>query len=479
LTAARSAHSRKDAIMHARRLYNTVALAGLVAGLGAGIPTPHVAEARSALLRRTVVVGDSILAGFGDGGLRRNGPMGQRDAAPRLIARRAGVKLPQPLMTSPGFPPPYRIVDRDRDGQLDPGEIVRRSSGIGFRADADVSARNLAVPGESVASVFDQVQADDLAGHLFTGDASGEEIMKFAILGLPLRDEGVSQVRRTRDLSPSFILVWLGNNDVLGMATGTNPNGADESPAAFGQMYRRLLNALADTGAPMAVANLPDVTQIAALRPAAGEVTECRRGDGTILPVAADDLLPLDLDTSTLPRPACGDVLDAEERASIRATVQAFNAEIDAAITEIEVSRGVPVARVDAFGLFDAIATSGYDVRGDGTFVLRTKYLGGIFGLDGVHPTRAAHAIIANAFLDAIETRFGESIPRVNVAAVASRDPRVRNRFEPAGEAPFGLFAPDEIQNLLPNALQNLADDGGDFLDDLDHAFSDFFDHLF
>lgn len=464
--------------MYARQLC-TVALAGLVAGPGVGVSTPDAADAASTLLRRTVVIGDSILAGFGDGGFRRDGAMGQRNDAPRLIARRARVKLPQPLMTSPGFPPPYRIVDKDRDGQLDPGDILRRSSGIGFRADADVEARNLAVPGESVASVFNQVEADDIAGDLFSGDADGRDLMKFAILGLPLRDEGVSQVRRARDLGPSFLLVWLGNNDVLGMATGTNPNGADETAAEFGVMYRRLLNALADTGAPMAVANLPDVTQIAALRPAAGEVTECRRNDGTILPVAADDLLPLDLDRSTLPRPACGDVLDAEERATIRAIVQNFNAEIAAAIDEIEITRGIPVARVDMFALFDGIATSGYDVRGNGTLVLRTKYLGGIFGLDGVHPTRTAHALIANAFLDAIEARFGEVIPRVNVAAVANADPRVGSRFEPAGEAPFGLFAPDEIQNLLPNAFQDIANDGGDFLDDVDDAFSDFFDDLF
>ncbi|MCW5890838.1 MAG: hypothetical protein KIT14_09820 [bacterium] len=464
--------------MNARRVC-TIALAGLVAGPGVGLGLPDAATAGSALLRRTVVIGDSILAGFGDGGLRRNGPMGQRNAAPRLIARRAGVKLQQPAMTAPGFPPPFRIVDRNRNGRLDPGEIERRSSGIGFRANAGVAARNLAVPGESVATVFEQVDAGDVAGQLFGGDADGRDLMKFAILGLPLRDEGVSQVRRARDIGPTFLLVWLGNNDVLDMATATNPNAVDETPEAFGVMYRRLLNALADTGAPMAVANLPDVTQIAALRPAAGEVTQCRRGDGTILPVAADDLLPLDLDTATLPTPSCGDVLDADERARIRATIQAFNAEIAAALDEIETTRGVPVARVDVFALFDGIATTGYDVRGDGTLVLTTKYLGGVFGLDGVHPTRTAHALIANAFLDAIEARFGEAIPRVNVAAIANGDPRVRNRFAPAGEAPFGLFAPDEIQNLMPSVFQDIADDGGDFLDDLEKKVGDFFDDLF
>lgn len=448
--------------MHARRIALTAALtAAFVFDLGPSITSDlRTAQAGSMLLRRTVVVGDSILAGFGDGGLRRDGAMGQRNSAPRLITRRAGVNLPQPLMSAPGFPPPYRMRDKDGDRQLDRGDVVRRAGGIGFRARSAKRVHNLAVPGESVDSVFDEIDASRIAQRLASGDPDGRDIMKFAILGLPLRVEGMSQVRRAREIQPSFIIVWLGNNDVLDMATSTNPTAVDLTPAQFGARYRRLLDALADSGAPMAVLNLPDVTQIAALRRAAGEVTQCRRSDGKVAPVAAEDLLPLDLDVGTLPVPSCGHVLDGDERVAIRRTVQAFNAEIAAAIDEVEIRRGVAVARIDAFGLFDSIAASGYDVRGDGRLVLGTRYLGGIFGLDGVHPTRTGHAIIANAVLDAIQSRFGEVVARVDVARVAATDVRVRSRLRPAGEAPFGLFAPNEIRNLLPNAFRDIADHG-------------------
>ena len=101
----------------------------------------------------------------------------------------------------------------------------------------------------------------------------------------------------------------------------------------------------------------------------------------------------------------------------------------------------MPIAFVDAFALFDQFRQSGVDVRGDGSLVLTTHYLGGLFTLDGVHPTRTAHALIANAFIDAMNTQLGDSIAPVDVAGVARRDPFVGNRFPPAGEPPFGLIA--------------------------------------
>src|SRR5439155_20437539 len=55
-----------------------------------------VADAHAGVfrLRRTVVVGDSLLAGFGSGGLVGVGRPGQVDSAPAFVARRAHVRLP-------------------------------------------------------------------------------------------------------------------------------------------------------------------------------------------------------------------------------------------------------------------------------------------------------------------------------------------------------------------------------------------------
>ncbi|HEV7732743.1 MAG TPA: SGNH/GDSL hydrolase family protein [Candidatus Binatia bacterium] len=452
-----------------------VAVVSLVLGVGA---TAGPADA-ARLLRRTVVVGDSILAGFGNGGLVARGQTGQRDSAPALIARRAHVALPQPLMSGPGLPPPYRIEDANQNGVLEPDEVRRHSDDIGFRSDADKKVRNLAVPGESISTVFERLDTQGFAEELVSGDPSGRDIMKFLILGLPLQDDSVSQVSRAKELAPSFLLVWLGNNDVLDLATGTNPQGAELTPAEFGVQYRRLLNALADTNAPMAVANIPDVTNVAALRRAGQQVTTCKRADGTVSAVLPDDLLSIDLDRTLLPEPPCSDVLNAEEKLSIRGTVQAYNAEIAAAIAEVEVSRNVPIASIDVFAAFDDYAANGVDVRGDGSLVLTTSYLGGIFGLDGVHPTRTGQALIANAFIDAINLRFGEVIPRVDVARVAARDPLVGNRFQPPGEVPFGIIADEDGSDVLTASFREIGDDAGNIGSDLADDVGDFFDDLF
>ena len=435
------------------------------------------AQPPSARLRRMVVVGDSLLAGFGSGGLVATGRPGQRDSVPAFIARRAHVPLRQPLMDSPGVPPQLRIVDANRNGMLDPGEVRRTQDGLGFRSDTDHRARNLAVPGEDSASVFDTISPEDVAGEIASGNPDGRDVLKFLILGLPLRSGGVSQITAARDLNPTFILVWIGNNDLLNMATMTNPSALTLTPAQFGDRYRRLLGQLADTGAGMAVANLPDPTHAAALRHAATDVTACRTPDGATHPVAPDDLLSIDLDPRLLPVPPCGKVLDATERAAVRGTVDAFNAQIAAAVQETSAARGVRITLVDVAGAIDTIARDGVDVNGDGTPDVTTRYLGGLFSLDGIHPTRTGNAILANLFIQAIDGAFGETIPQVNVARVASRDPLAHSRFRPASDPPFGLI--NENDDELEAFFTNIYDDIARHADELRHDLKDLFSNIF
>jgi len=294
------------------------------------------------------------------------------------------------------------------------------------------------------------------------------------ILGLPLRSEPVSQVSRARDLDPSFLLVWIGNNDVLDMATSTNPGAVTLTPDEFGSRFHVLLDALADTRAGMAVANLPDPTGIAALRPAAGDVTSCHAADGTTQPVAADDLLSIDLDRNQLPTPPCSKVLNAAERAQVRAKVTAFNDQIAAAIADTERARGVTIAPVDLFTALDQVGANGVDLNGDGVPDLTTRYLGGIFSLDGIHPTRTGNALVANAFIDAINARFGESVPHVDVARVAAHDALAHSRFRPAAEVPFGVIGDsegDDLESFFTKMFRRIED----HIDDLRHRLNDLF----
>lgn len=434
----------------------TVIAAAMLA-LGAGAQAARTPE-----LRRLVVVGDSLMAGFTNGGLTIKS---QKQSPAGFVARRARVRFPLPLMEPPGVPAPYEIVDDDGDGQLDPGE-VRRQGTIGFRDDPDEEPRNLAVPGETITSVLDSIDSAGLARSIVGGsDVAGRDLLKFLILGLPLRDESVSQVSRAVELTPSYLLVWIGSNDVLPMATKTSPDAVTLDAAGFGSRFRQVLRLLAGTGADMAVANLADVTKIASLRRAAGEVTSCRGVDGVERGVAADDLLSIDLDRSTLPTPPCAKVLDGAEQATVRTRIMNFNAEIAAAVAEVSQERGVRIALVDMFALFDSITQNGVDLNGDGTPDLTTKYLGGVFGLDGVHPTRTGNAVIANTFITAINGQLGTSIPPINVARIAAREPLTRSPFRPAGEPPFGLIAGND--DALEDYFSGVGEDIHDHLEDL------------
>ena len=75
---------------------------------------------------------------------------------------------------------------------------------------------------------------------------------------------------------------------------------------------------------------------------------------------------------------------------------------------------------VDLHALFRQLDRQGFDTGG---MHLTTKYLGGLFGLDGVHLTNTGHAIVAHAFVDAINEACGTSLVGPDVASEALSDP--------------------------------------------------------
>ena len=46
--------------------------------------------------------------------------------------------------------------------------------------------------------------------------------------------------------------------------------------------------------------------------------------------------------------------------------------------------------------------------------------IGGLFGLDGVHPTDLGYAFMCNTLIDAVNAKFGARIPSLNLAAYAT-----------------------------------------------------------
>jgi hypothetical protein len=82
----------------------------------------------------------------------------------------------------------------------------------------------------------------------------------------------------------------------------------------------------------------------------------------------------------------------------------------------------VGAAVVDIHGLLDRATEQGLFV---GDRRLTTDFLGGLFSLDGIHPTNTGYAIIANQFIKALNRAFHAGIPPVDVSAVMANDPLV------------------------------------------------------
>lgn len=295
------------------------------------------------------------------------------------------------------------------------------------RTNPSVQVRNLAVPGARV--------QDALTSR--PNPADGINTLTDIILGLPAFIPGVgdgvarSQVEFAETLQPRVVFLWLGNNDALGAAIAADP--ALLTPLAdFERAYREVATRIRATGARVVVANIPDVTVVPYLSTAEEVAARVRlpldiltprlgiRAGDFVTP-AAFALIPGILGGAPGPLPA-NTVLTAAEAGVIRTRVNAFNSFI------ADQARRNGFAIADVNGLLNLVDRFGYPVLLSDPFelrFLRTDFLGGVFSLDGVHPTRTGYAIVANEFIRQLDFRFGARLSPVNVWRIADADPLV------------------------------------------------------
>ncbi len=101
-------------------------------------------------------------------------------------------------------------------------------------------------------------------------------------------------------------------------------------------------------------------------------------------------------------------VLTPTEQTAVATAVTAYNQTIAALAMQYD------VALVDANAyLRDVISADGQTLA-DGSVVTDTYGTGGGFSLDGVHPSPRGYALLANLFVDAINTKYGSNLPGVN-----------------------------------------------------------------
>ena len=266
-----------------------------------------------------------------------------------------------------------------------------------------------------------------------------------AILGVPIlvADVGIpplSQIELAVALNPTFTIFWLGSNDTLGAVLGADPAAVTPFPV-FQQAYQMAVGAILSTGSQMVIGNIPDVTitpfltpaqTIAALLGAPLEVI------GPVLGIGSGDFvtapgvtLASAILTGQAPGPLPGNVVLTAEEAS---AITAATAQMNALIAGVGLNFNVPV--VDVRALYQDLKQNGATVAGT---QLTTDFLGGLFSLDGIHPTNTGQALIANEFIDTMNAFYGIPIPLVDVAAVLAEDPLVFNKG--GGQVIFRLLS--------------------------------------
>jgi len=369
------------------------------------LPAPLRAQASLSVY---VSVGDSLAAGFSNGSLVETH---QRTSVPALIARQAGVAgFEQPLVAEPGIPAELALVS------LVPSTVIAPRPG-------DQGAPlNLALPRPYNNLAVPSATAEDA---LVRQTGGFHDVV--------LRGQG-SQVAQAAALAPTFVTLWIGNNDVLGaVVQGRAVEGVTLTPvASFKSAYEQVVAALRASGAFVTAANLPDVTTIpfaTTLRPfvvdpltgapvlAGGQPVPLLGPTGplptgSLVTLAASALLsegvgiPAAQGGTGLPLPD-EVVLDPAEIGAIRDRVNALNQ----VIRETCQAASVPV--LDVHALLDELVTRGRDVGG---VSLGAAFLtGGIFSYDGVHLTDLGYAVVANEWISLINASGGR-VPLVDLA---------------------------------------------------------------
>ena len=383
-------------------------------------------------LSRMVVVGDSLSAGFQNYSLYDTAipgtsinapPGGQTFGFAAQVAKQAGVDLHLPLISYPGIPPALYLGSK--------GELERGTT-IGSREPQTLTTqtRNLSVPGFLAKDVLlYKVSASSLTN---PSAANIEDLLAAEVLGypyllnptnlsascglfpLPTGDVYLSQTECAAKLKPSVVLASVGNNDALqAVVDGVAPTKVSDFAAA----YTVMLGSLRLTGARIVVSNIPDVTALPILLPVSVFTVECGFTPAGVTS-AGDFVVPYLANPNPSSFSICANyaVRSASLIAQAKKAVQQYNQIIN------DTACLFSATVVDVNGTLNNIALHGYNVNGHH---LTTQYLGGIFSLDGVHPTNTGYAILANAYIDAMNKSLRTNITPVNISAVAKGDPLI------------------------------------------------------
>jgi phospholipase/lecithinase/hemolysin len=282
---------------------------------------------------------------------------------------------------------------------------------------------DVAVPGATT---------DDILNTLpLLNPTTGQQTLNQLVLGYPGFGFGVarSQAQQAVAANPTTIFLWAGNNEALaGVFAGTP--AAMIPLSTFTTEYQNLIAYLnTKSSAHLVIGNIPDVTAIPYLQSATVLLGFFSQQTGApisvlsaVLGIQPGDLVSLPgvqqvpgILGGTAKGPiASVNILHAADVPTVQANVAAYNKVIAAS------AQSAGATLVDINALFASITAKGITVNG---VTGNVGYLGGVFSLDGIHPTNTAYAALANYFIDSMNTAFKQTAPDVNLVPIAAADP--------------------------------------------------------
>lgn len=406
------------------------------------------------LFSRMVAIGNSLTMGIQSAGIKEDF---QKNCYPYLIAKQTGnaAGFEMPLVDEPGIgeggnTPMY--IDQT-SGEIVSDPITVNPLTLLLNSELPRPYDNLGIAGFDLNDALNTVSGEltDIVT-LVLRNLNAEQNLGFT-----------SQIEQAIMLNPKVILLWLGNNDVLGAALAGGDLTQITPVDSFQARYTRILTKIGTEADPtlMVMANIPNVTDIPYVNILDHIVKTTAWGTGPVLfgsdlqpinfdPSGTGELyIPIKTDESSVEHvtlvglqayqtgigvPTQADLegmglstgqaagiigalsaggltpsgtpmpgsmtITTEEAAAISGAVTYFNAIIAGIAT-----RGTPEATddipvVDINTLLGTLNSSGLEGF-TGYYVLMDRD-NTAFSLDGVHPNNGGQALIANAFIDKI-----------------------------------------------------------------------------
>ncbi len=373
------------------------------------------------LFDRYVSMGNSITAGFQSGGINDST---QLQSYAVLLAQAMHSPFFSPLLNKPGCPPPYtNVFTQTRvSGGTSTTCALRK---IPNPAPPYIS--NTAVPGAEVIDIYKNLDPTSNANSL----------TQFFLGGL-------TQTQMMERAHPTFVSVWIGNNDVLGAATNA-ANAGDSTLitpiGTFQTNYGAMLDSIDHVGPSgvllIGVANVVSVANRTGLPPtqppangvpffsygstyyvldAAGAIpgpftaaVTCAppRGDSVLVPFPLGGNLIATGGTLTCNEPQ---TIQPAELVKLATTVTAYNAYISAQATARGWTYVDPNPALDSLR---QIPTQVAFFPAFNTPCLPANPFGLAFSCDGIHPSAATHRLLAQKLRLAINAAYTTSIPPI------------------------------------------------------------------